>query len=380
MTSDPPPESESGSSDGDATHGGQCPAGLPGHQRLFTAVFEDPNMLVGILDPDGTLRHVNHTALEYIDAPREDVIGSLFWETPWWSTDARPTIRQWIERAAAGEFVGFDADLSRPNGELYSVEGTVRPVKDDDDAIAALIISSRDVTERARRDRHLRVVDRMLRHNLNNSMNVILGFARRLADRTTGQTASEAGMIVEAGETLLEMAQKQRHIIDVLSQPLDRTAVDLTTAIQRPVQELRRTYPEARIRVNSPETLSARAIPQIDRAVGELVENAIIHADTESPRVTVTAEATSGGPEIRVEDVGDGLPETERAILEGDTSCTQLAHSQGMGLWLVRWILTRSGGTISVDILEKTGSRVTLSLPHPPTADGSNDSSSGDIS
>ncbi|MFC7214635.1 ATP-binding protein [Saliphagus sp. GCM10025334] len=127
-------------------------------QRRFQAIFEDPNILVGLLEPDGTVMDINQTAMEYIDADLADVTGELFWETPWWGEgdDVQSDVKEWTERAAAGEYVEFEADLTRPDGERYTLNGTFRPVTDDDGDVVSIIVSDRDVTERKRHQRRLR--------------------------------------------------------------------------------------------------------------------------------------------------------------------------------------------------------------------------------
>lgn len=52
-------------------------------ERRYQAVFNDPNILVGLIDTDGTVLDINQTAMEYIDATLNDVIDTPFWETPW---------------------------------------------------------------------------------------------------------------------------------------------------------------------------------------------------------------------------------------------------------------------------------------------------------
>ncbi|WP_415382462.1 PAS domain S-box protein [Halosimplex sp. TS25] len=134
-------------------------------ERRFEAVFEDPNILVGLLEPDGTVVDINETAMEYIDADLADVRGDLFWETPWWGEgdDVGGEVREWTERAAAGEYVDFQADLTRPDGDRYVLEGYFRPVTDDDGDVVSIIVSDRDVTERAERERQLEESERRYR-------------------------------------------------------------------------------------------------------------------------------------------------------------------------------------------------------------------------
>ncbi|NHN46291.1 PAS domain S-box protein [Halostella sp. JP-L12] len=126
-------------------------------ERRYEAVFEDPNILVGLLEPDGTVLDINGTAMEYIDADLDAVTGEAFWETPWWGEgdDVAADVREWTMRAAAGEYVEFEADLTRPDGERYTLNGVFRPVTDDDGEVVSILVSDRDVSERKEREREL---------------------------------------------------------------------------------------------------------------------------------------------------------------------------------------------------------------------------------
>ncbi|NHN47781.1 PAS domain S-box protein [Halostella sp. JP-L12] len=134
-------------------------------ERRFEAIFEDPNILVGLLEPDGTVLDINRTAMEYIDADLADVTGEPFWETPWWGEgdDVAADVREWTERAAEGEYVDFQADLTRPDGERYTLEGFFRPVTNDDGEVVSIVVSDRDVTERKLREQALQESKNQLR-------------------------------------------------------------------------------------------------------------------------------------------------------------------------------------------------------------------------
>ncbi|MFP4331333.1 MAG: PAS domain-containing protein, partial [Spirochaetaceae bacterium] len=114
----------------------------------FAALFDDPNLLVGLLETNGTVLDVNETAMAYVGADRDTVIGESFWTTPWWEAEMRPVIRGKIEQAATGEYVEYEASLTAPDGVRYSVVGVVRPVVDEQGDVESLIVSARDVTDR----------------------------------------------------------------------------------------------------------------------------------------------------------------------------------------------------------------------------------------
>ncbi|WP_135536012.1 PAS domain-containing sensor histidine kinase [Halostella pelagica] len=134
-------------------------------ERRYEAIFQDPNILVGLLEPDGTVLDINQTAMEYVDATLDDVTGQAFWETPWWGEGdgIQHKVREWTERAATGEYVEFEADLTRPDGEQYTLNGVFRPVTNESGDVVSLIVSDRDITERKRRERQLEESERRYR-------------------------------------------------------------------------------------------------------------------------------------------------------------------------------------------------------------------------
>jgi len=120
----------------------------------FETLFESPLSLIGLLDPDGTVLEVNRTAREYLP-PDADPIGEPFPETGWWDHSERlqSDLREWLARAADGEYVRFEAEHPDPerDGEMRTVNGTVHPVKADGE-IVSLLVEGIDATEMAERE------------------------------------------------------------------------------------------------------------------------------------------------------------------------------------------------------------------------------------
>ncbi|EMA63680.1 hybrid sensor histidine kinase/response regulator [Halorubrum lipolyticum] len=133
-------------------------------QRRYEAMFEDPNILVAVLEPDGTVREINRTAMEYIDTTLDDVRGTPFRETPWFGDDPalKRDIDGWIAAAADGEYVPFEAEITGEDGHR-TVEGVFRPVTDADGVVTDIVVSDRDVTERREKERRLAESERRYR-------------------------------------------------------------------------------------------------------------------------------------------------------------------------------------------------------------------------
>jgi sensor histidine kinase regulating citrate/malate metabolism len=95
--------------------------------------------------------------------------------------------------------------------------------------------------------------------------------------------------------------------------------------------------------------------------LGNLIDNALDAAieGGDAPKVFVTARATGGELELRVEDTGRGLAAGEVAFERGWST---KAPGRGLGLALVRQVVRRGGGTIDVGRGER-GAVFTVRLP-----------------
>jgi signal transduction histidine kinase len=105
--------------------------------------------------------------------------------------------------------------------------------------------------------------------------------------------------------------------------------------------------------------------------VAELVSNGMKHAEMDEPPVRISVRASAEHAVITIEDEGPGIPEQEYAVL-GSVEQSQLRHGRGLGIWMVQWIVTRLGGTLSFDA-DSSGTVVTVRLPR---GDGKRDAQS----
>ena len=126
-------------------------------KRRFESVFNNPVGFMGLLDPDGTLRDANRPALEFIDRDLGEVQGEPFWETPWWthSSALQAALKGWIERAADGERVEFEAEHLGPDDRSVVIEGALHPVHDEAGTVTSILVAGRDISERKARERDL---------------------------------------------------------------------------------------------------------------------------------------------------------------------------------------------------------------------------------
>jgi PAS domain S-box-containing protein len=220
-----------------------------------------------------------------------------------------------------------------------------------------------DITAQHRRERYLKVVGRVLRHNLRNDLNVVLALVSRLRTQVGDGADASLDQIVEVVDDLTALGEDARDLARVVSDDgaVRRTTVDLAAVARRVADEA-----AAPVAVDLPDELPVVADERLDRALAEVVENAVEHGgppdDATAPRIT--AETDAEWVRLRVVDDGPGIPETERAVVTGERAITQTEHGSGLGLWLARWLVEDAGGRFSFADPE-AGTAVVFHLPRP---------------
>lgn len=95
--------------------------------------------------------------------------------------------------------------------------------------------------------------------------------------------------------------------------------------------------------------------------LGNLLDNACKWANSE---VVLSIERSAAGYRLRVDDDGPGIPPAERApVLDRGTRLDERAEGHGLGLGIVRDILSAWGGTLSLQDSPLGGLQVQIELP-----------------
>jgi len=332
--------------------------------RRTEAIDEAP-VGIGIADPDqpdNPLIYVNDAFEDITGYRREDVLGEncRFLQGENTDPDRVADIRAAID---AGEPVSTELRNYRKDGSEFWNHLEIAPVKDGAGEVVNYVGFQQDVTERKQRQEQLAVLDRVLRHNLRNDMNLVRGLAETIQSEASGEVTEFAGEIVETSDQLLELTEKERQITALLREPPSREEIVLSDCLRQVVSQLKSTHPDAAITLNCPQAVTVRATPRLQQALKELLLNAIIHNDSPTPDVTVTVTQLDERVRLEIADTGPEIPPMEQALLTDEPKQTQLSHGGGLGLWLVKLIITRSDGTITVAENSPVGNTVRIQLP-----------------
>ena len=214
-----------------------------------------------------------------------------------------------------------------------------------------------------RLSRRLNVLNRVLRHDIRNKVNVIRGNADLVA-AGTGETETAAETIRQQAEQMFQLSEYARELQAVLDQEeINTEVIDVGTTIAAKAMRLGRDHGYVTIHQDVAEEAWADVSPFVDSAVENLLANAVEHNDdSTSPTVWVDVAVEGDVVTVRIADDGPGIPPEEVDVLQRGRE-TSLEHASGLGLWLVHWIVTESGGSVSFEEREPRGSVVELTLP-----------------
>jgi signal transduction histidine kinase len=301
---------------------------------------------VVVVGPDGRIRDFNPTA--------ERVLGDIAVDQD--ADEVLPSA------------VAPDGDelVVETNGEKRRFRTRSTTFEDESGREAGRIVYLNDVTELVEREQRISVLNRILRHNVRNELNVATGHLELAATETPEPASEHIERAMESTERVIEFAEKARRVQRTLTESDRQVAVDLAPLLRRVAERARERFPEADITVEGPSdgALEATVVDEdlLERALVELVENGVIHSDREAPSVVVRARSDPDGVAVSVADDGPGIPESETAVLTAGRE-TQLEHASGLGLWLVRWTASLSSGELSFHENDPRGSVVTITVP-----------------
>jgi PAS domain S-box-containing protein len=364
-------------------------AQLEANEARMRAIFETSNQYQGILATNGTVLHANRTALASIGAEAASVIGTPFWDTPWFTgTEGAPaTVRDAFANMLAGNQVRIEMRLNLPIGERQ-FDFALRPLADQHGAISGAVWEAVDITERIQAEEVLRQSQKMeavgqltggVAHDFNNLLTIIRSATDFLRRRDLAEERRRR--YVDAIAETVERASKltAQLLAFARRQPLTPQVFDVGEQVEN-VAQLIRPLVGGRIQIDvvveSPGVFTLADIAQFQTAVINLAVNARDAMDGEG-RLTIGVRKAEAIPALRgqpartgafiavsVADTGSGIaPQHLSAIFEPFFTTKEVGKGTGLGLSQAFGFAKQSEGDIAVSSRLGMGATFTIYLP-----------------
>ncbi|MCU0629858.1 MAG: PAS domain-containing sensor histidine kinase [Methanoregulaceae archaeon] len=335
---------------------------VPDNNQLYQALFEDAPDGMGVLDNSGDILLLNRKALEITGYPDvaelqgKNIVHILD------EADQNMFQESFSQVRSSGAGIVQKSGIRRKDGSLTRCEFQFSRVPGAANSPGIVIVSFRDVSERARSEEALISAVRMLnrfnsitRHDIMNQLTILLGYLELSHDMVTDNTLKEFISREEgAAETIRKQVAFTKEYQDVgVNAP---TWIDLFAVVRETASVV--DHPGMKVEVRIDPGLKVFADPLIRKIISNFIENTVLHGKT-ATEITITSSEQPGGLVIAFSDNGAGVPaeDKERIFTRG------FGSKRGYGLYLAREILALNGLTIAETGEAGKGARFEITVP-----------------
>jgi len=284
---------------------------------------------------------------------------------------ANPTARRYL---GMDEMAGLGGDAIREKMDVDTLDAlparfqlrgqtyraTRSPITNWQGETIGQTVVIQDVTSLIRRQQRLQVMNRILRHNVRNDMNVVRGLGVLLQEGDAEDLKQTGRTIEEKTNNLIRISEKAIEFNRIFDSSRDFDQIRLASLVDEIVSPLVDQYPEATIRtdITTEEFVTESRILAI--VLEEAVRNAVQHAGV-APEVSIDGKSGPDYLELTITDDGPGIPETEIAPIAAGEE-TGLEHASSLGLWLIDWGTELLGGDVEF-VTSGDGTTVEILVP-----------------
>ena len=210
---------------------------------------------------------------------------------------------------------------------------------------------------------NLRIVNKIVRHDIRNDLQLIAAYAKRVEDRV--DEAKELHKISQRVTNAVELTKTAREVTDILLQA-DQTdeGVVLSAVLSPQIENIDSSYPRSTIKIiGQVPDIAVVGSDMLESVFRNLLSNAIQHNDKAAPEVSVSVSETDSSAVVEVADNGPGIPDRHKTSMFEEGNSGLDSDGTGLGLYLVKKIVERNNGRIEVVDNEPDGTVFILKLP-----------------
>jgi PAS domain S-box-containing protein len=268
-----------------------------------------------------------------------------------------------IEVLETGEPKTFEETLRDPDGEKHIFKTTRIPFRAPRTADQAVLGYAREMTELKESEaalettkqrleatnEELETLNRILRHDIRNDAVAQASLGRRLRKHVDPDGEQYLDQLLDRGEHIADITTDLRTLMQtMLSDDGSDTTVRLDRILQAEIERMNTTYEDARVTLTSAiQPLRIEGDAMLSSVFQNLLENAIVHNDTDAPEVVIAVAEQDTTVLVWIADNGPGIPPSLADDLFAKSEKGVESSGTGIGLYLVRTLLERYGGDIT---------------------------------
>jgi len=337
----------------------------------------------GLVRCNRDLRYLtaNSAYAEIAGLPVEQIVGRRIIDVI--GPDAWEAIRPYVERVQSGERVEFETLVSYSAAGPRHIHVVGMPEKEGEKVVGWVGAVS-DITEFKQVEKQLQEMEKVaaagqlaasLAHEINNPLEAVINVLYLLAGRSDLDPAA-TGLISVANNEVSRVARIVRQSLSYYRAGTAAKEVDLAALIEESLQVFCDKLQRAGVDVSKKIKPGTRIIGFADE-IRQVVDNLLINAVEATPRGGRLALAlrqsrcwknhSQAGARLTIADSGCGIPKAHMARVFEPFFTTKAEKGTGLGLWVVKGIVKKHGGSIkirSTDAPARSGTAIVIFWPY----------------
>lgn len=273
----------------------------------------------------------------------------------------------------------FDGEIKnkRKNGEIYDGKITISPVLNDQQEVEFFIGIQRDITHEKMVDAAKTEFVSLASHQLRTPLSSINWYAEMLLAGDGGPLNPEQKNFVDeiyiGNQRMVELVNSLLNVsrLELGTFAVDPEPTDIIKTAQSVLDELKPSITTKKIKINfesAKDMPIIQADPKLIRIVFQnLLSNAVKYTP-EKGAITLKISKNTKNLLVEVADTGYGIPLSEQPrifekLFRAENVREKDTEGTGLGLYIVKSIVTHSGGKISFKSIENKGTTFYVEIP-----------------
>ena len=348
---------------------------LQKERDFIDAVLETAGALVVVLDRDGRILRFNRACEQTTGYSSEEVVGRFVWDL-FVIPDEVDGVKAVFKRLRGGEPRNdYENYWKGKDGCLRRISWSNTVLTDSNGMVDYVVAAGLDITDLKQIQKQLRKTERIaelgtlasgMAHEIGTPMNVILGRAEYLLQRTTdvgmkkglATIVTQIERITKVMNQLLAFARRE---------PPARRAVDLGEIVEESLEMFQERIVRSHVTVEKALEASLPVVhadrDQLIQVLINLVVNSL-HAMPEGGRLRLSLGREDDHVRLGLSDTGHGMSEEIRSkVFDPFFTTKDFGKGTGLGLTVVKGIIEEHGGTIAVESAVDQGTTFWIRLP-----------------
>jgi PAS domain S-box-containing protein len=340
------------------------------------------------ISPEGKITDVNKATIKVTGVSREKLIGTDFSN---YFTEPEKALDGYKQVFKEGSVTDYPLTIRSADGKLTDVLYNASVYKDDKGNVLGVFAAARDVTETKKANELIESTNKELRaldlakdefvsvasHQLRTPLTALKGFTGMLID-------GDAGPInAKQNEYLGEIKNANDRMISLINALLNVSRVDLGVFIVEPepvnlqkvaesvLSELDIKIKEKRLQVDMGFEKDLPMVNADLKIVRMIFQNLLSNAEKYTPPDgSISFNIKKDGPNVLVSvtDSGYGIPENVQSkiftkLFRADNARTKDPDGTGLGLYIIKATIEKTGGKIWFKSKENLGSTFYVTIP-----------------